>query len=164
MSSAGFLTHIKDASLPHPAVSERILLAIEAGIRVAWQTLVVSPATLATLTDVKTNEVAITVDLEYALDAVLKNGTCPVFTDAQFLPPKRGAEHVTFDGELLEKRPDLTFSFKNRRPGIDLSNNDAVFAECKILCNVTKKGIRLYASEGLIKFVRGDYAWAMPNA
>lgn len=164
MSSAGFLTHIKDASLPHPAVNYRILLAIEEGVRTAWQTLVGNPTSLAALKDEKTKEVNITVDLEYALDAILKSGTCPAFTDEHFLPPKRGAEHVTFDGKLPEKRPDFTFTFKNRRPGVDLSNNDAVFAECKILCDTTKKNIKLYASQGLIKFVRGDYAWAMKNA
>jgi len=44
-----------------------------------------------------------------------------------------------------------------------MSTYDAVFAECKIV-GPGPKNMRWYVSGGLIKFVNGDYAWAMPDA
>ncbi len=164
MSHQGFLTHVESASLPHPPIDFRILLAIEEGVRTAWRKLVGDAATQANMLDKKCKEVDITVDLQLALDKILSTKECPAFTDALFQSPSRGEEFVNFSGENLEKRPDLTFCLKDRRPGVDMSRYDAVFTECKILGSGDGKNMGKYISDGLIRFVNGNYAWAVPSA
>ena len=164
MSHEGFLTHVKNATLPHQPMDIRLLIAIEEGIRCAWKIIVGDEAKHTEMLDTKCKEVDITVDLEFALDRALQEASCSVFTDLHFVAPKRGVECVNFNGERLEKRPDLMFCLKDRRPGIDLSNYDAVFAECKVVDTKSSKNMGWYVKGGLSKFVQGDYAWAMPDA
>lgn len=158
----GFLTRISaETSLPFPPMELRVLLGIEEGIRVAWKSLI-SDATKHAIM-LKCDEVDINVDLELELDKTLSENTCPTFTDAQFNAPTR-SEFFNFNGEKREKRPDLVFSLKDSRPGIDLRKYDAVFAECKIIGGESNKNMGWYVKGGLSKFVDGDYAWAMPQA
>lgn len=164
MSHEGFLTHVTNAALPHPPMDIRLLIGIEEGIRSAWKVIVEDTTKNTKMLDNKYNEVDITVDLEFALDKILQEASCSVFTDLHFVAPKRGVECVNFNGERLEKRPDLTFYLKDRRPGINLSNYDAIFAECKIVDTNSDKNMGWYVKGGLSKFVKGDYAWAMPDA
>jgi hypothetical protein len=163
MRHQGFLTHIEKAALPHPPIDFRLLLAIEEGIRTTWKKLVGDAATQKHMLDKKCKEADITISLELALDKLLSTKECPSFTDAHFQTPSRGQEHINFNGGKLEKRPDLKFSFKDRRPGVDMNIYDAVFAECKIV-DPPSKNTRLYVKDGLVRFVNGDYAWAVPNA
>lgn len=163
MSHRGFLTYVEKASLPHPPMDFRILLAIEEGIRTAWKNLVGNATTQTAMLDKKCKEVDITVDLQLGLDEILSTKECPAFTEAFFQSPKRGEEYVNFNGNKLEKRPDLVFCLKDRRHGIEMNIYDAIFAECKVI-GPAPKNMRWYVSGGLIKFVNGDYAWAMPNA
>lgn len=160
----GFLTRVAKASLPHPPMDMRFLLGMEEGIRVAWSNLISDTSKYAFMLSPGCKEVDITVDLEFELDKTLAAKTCPAFTDEYFIAPKRGAESVNFNGKKLEKRPDLVFSLKDRRPGIDIGNYDAVFAECKILDGNSSKNVGLYVKDGISRFVIGDYAWAMPQA
>lgn len=160
----GFLTRVAEASLPHPPMEMRFLLGMEEGIRVAWKSLISDPLKHAFMLNSKCKEVDITIDLEFELDKTLAAKTCLVFTDEYFVAPRRGAECVNFDGTKQEIRPDLVFCLKNSRPGIDLRNYDAVFAECKILDDNSSKTVGLYVGDGVNRFVIGDYAWSMPQA
>lgn len=164
MSHQGFLTHVEKASLPHPPIDFRLLLAIEEGIRTAWEKLVGDATKQTYMLGKECEEVDITVDLQLELDKILSTKECCVFTEEHFQSPKRGEEYVNYNGEKLEKRPDLTFCLKDRRPGIDMNIYDAVFAECKIVGSESGKNMRWYVAGGLVKFVNGSYAWAMPNA
>lgn len=164
MSHQGFLTRITTASLPYPPIEMRLLIGIEEGLRTAWKSLKGDTKRRSFMLNNDCKEVDITVDLELELDKTLSTSICPSFTDSLFATPKRGAEAVNFNGNKLEKRPDLVFCLKDRRPSIDIGNYDAVFAECKLLDSNSNKNLGLYVREGLNKFVNGDYAWAMPQA
>lgn len=160
----GFLTRVTTAPLPHPPLDMRFLLGIEEGIRVAWKSIIANATKHAYMISKNCKEIDITVDLEFELDKTLAAKTCRVFTDEHFIAPKRGTESVSYDGQKLEKRPDLVFSLKARRPGLDFGHYDAVFAECKILDNNSSKNLGLYVKDGLSRFVIGDYAWTMPQS
>ena len=64
----------------------------------------------------------------------------------------RGKETVSFDGTHLEKRPDLSIYLTARLPNFPL------VAEAKIIDAV--KGEILYCSQGLQRFLNGEYGWA----
>lgn len=161
MAHIGFLTEIEKASLPYPQVSPRILLGIENACSESWQKVISNPLYLAKLNTC--NEVEATIFLIQELCLLLQNNTCPTFTKTLFSTPVRGQEVVNYDGKKLEKRPDITFSFLDTSRSVSMEQYDAIFAECKILDGASKS-INLYASQGINRFLNGDYAWAMPNA
>ncbi len=164
MSHQGFLTRIANIDLPYPPMDTRLVLGIEEGIRVAWARLLNDPAKHSFMLNSDCDEIDITVDLELELDNVLLTNACASFTDLIFAAPTRGGEAVNFNGMKLETRPDLVFCLKDRRPGIEISKYDAVFAECKIVFNHSSRNVGYYVKSGLKRFLDGDYAWAMPHA
>lgn len=161
MTHQGFLTHIAGIDLPLKSLDIRLILAIEDGIRVAWMNITRDVSKLKMLSSCK--EVDITLDLELALEELLSKPGSSAFTDLYFSAPKRGVESVNYSGTALEKRPDLTFDLPRRQPGVHASKYEVVSVECKIL-DSGSRNISLYLSKGLIRFVNGDYAWAVPNA
>jgi hypothetical protein len=74
----------------------------------------------------------------------------------------RQAEVANFDGTKLGLAPDLFFKLRNdeyeRR--MVLSEYDALFVECKPV-DSTHSASGDYCDLGLVKFVIGDYGWAM---
>jgi hypothetical protein len=67
----------------------------------------------------------------------------------------RGKETLSYDGSSLEKQPDLSIYLTNRSPSFPL------VVECKLIDAPSRKRIALYCNDGLTRFVRGDYAWAV---
>lgn len=63
----------------------------------------------------------------------------------------RGAESLNFDGAHLEKRPDLSILLSARALRFPL------IAEAKIID--ATKGEHLYCSQGLRRFLKGEYGW-----
>jgi hypothetical protein len=70
----------------------------------------------------------------------------------------RGKETVSYDGSHLEKQPDLSIYLTYRTPSFPL------VVECKLVDAPSGKKIELYCSQGLARFLRGEYAWAVREA
>lgn len=70
----------------------------------------------------------------------------------------RGGESVSFDGKRLELRPDLSLYLTGRTTRFPL------VVECKIIDSDDGKGVDLYCSKGVRRFVDGEYAWASSEA
>jgi hypothetical protein len=70
----------------------------------------------------------------------------------------RGKETISYDGSYLEKRPDLSIYLTYRTPSFPL------VVECKLIDEPSGKRIELYCSQGLARFLRGEYAWAVREA
>ena len=70
----------------------------------------------------------------------------------------RGKETMSYDGRHLEKQPDLSIYLTNRSPSFPL------VVECKLIDAPSRKRIDLYCKDGLMRFVRGEYAWAVREA
>lgn len=70
----------------------------------------------------------------------------------------RGKESLSFDGTHLEKRPDLSIYLTGKHPSFPL------VVECKLIDRESGKGVDLYCSNGIARFVTGQYAWANSDA
>jgi hypothetical protein len=70
----------------------------------------------------------------------------------------RGKEWLNYDGAHLEKRPDLSLYLTWGHPSFPLT------VECKLLDAETGKTVSLYCGNGLLRFVRGEYAWGHRDA
>jgi len=62
---------------------------------------------------------------------------------------------LSYDGRHIEKRPDIAIFLTNRNTNFPLS------IECKIIDRGDGKTIALYCSNGIRRFVDGEYAWAL---
>lgn len=106
-----------------------------------------------------TGEVAISEALLRVLCEVHAAEPCllPTFSD-EFETPVSDGSLRNFDGSKLITRVDFCFRLKvNPYPGRSKLYN-GIFVEAKL---ITSGSFSLYASTGLIKFLNGDYAWAM---
>ena len=106
-------------------------------------------------------------DVTAALRAVIENnlrqtGSIPGFNRHSYESVVRQGQAANFDGTRLTKSPDLCFKLRHddREPRMALSEFDALFVECKPV-DATHSAGHDYCDDGLIRFVRGDYAWAM---
>ena len=71
----------------------------------------------------------------------------------------RGKESISFDGSQLEKRPDLSIYLTDRKPHFPL------VVEAKILDGSGSRTVASYCGDhGLLRFVKGEYAWASREA
>jgi len=106
-------------------------------------------------------------DITAALRAVIENnlrqtGSVPGFNRQIYESVVRQGEVANFDRTRLGMSPDLCFKLRHDdcEPRMVLSEYDALFVECKPVDSTHPAGSK-YCDDGLIRFVRGDYAWAM---
>jgi hypothetical protein len=144
--------------LPHPRLGLSVILVIRRVLGCAIQKLRDQKADLA---NAKEDEVTA------ALRAVIENdlrqsGSVPGFNRRTYESVARQAQVANFDGTLLAKTPDLCFKLRRDdwQPRRVLSEYDGLFVECKPV-DATHFAGSDYCDKGLIRFVRGDYAWAM---
>ncbi len=71
-----------------------------------------------------------------------------------------GSKLKNWNGVHLEKQPDIAFRPQRMYPGIRYPDQMVFLVECKL---VTDEGLSLYGTEGMARFVRGDYAWAVSS-
>ena len=77
----------------------------------------------------------------------------------------RHAQVTIYNGQRPAKTPDLSFKLRyaGTEPRPVVSAHDALFVECKPVDAKHAAG-SAYCDDGLIRFVNGDYAWAMQDA
>ena len=147
--------------LPYPPLPPALQRVIRAAIGAAWGIV------LREISDGRcdgSGEVSITIELERALNHLLNEepSLVPGFSARIFETLVRGGEVVNYDRTSVEKRPDLTFRPAGPAPsGVERSHY-GMFVECKLLD--ATHNTRAYGDNGIMRFVRGEYAWAMPHA
>lgn len=150
----------RNAILPFDDYSEGVKRVICNALRVAWAMLCDEVAREAK--DVNTlDEDSITVLYKEILNRIRTSSPPPVpgFTHLAFETVVRDATVVTFDGKSVEKKPDLVFRTVSTSPGQPCHEYRGIFVECKIVSS--KHSIDNYADKGMLRFVAGEYAWAM---
>jgi hypothetical protein len=147
--------------LPHPPLSLRSHLVVELAICAAWKlvlTRVRSGFDLQAAT-----EDAVTHELyERLYDEVFDKGLVDGFDREVFASVRREPKIRNFNGTNLDKMPDLLVEFVDRPAGV-MNSQHGIFIECKPVDADYTVGAH-YCDKGLIRFVRGDYAWAMQSA
>jgi hypothetical protein len=146
--------------LPYPMMPAGTQRVIRAALRHAWSIVRARAAKNELPT---APEAQVTTILQFTLNELLDDESEPVpgFSSNHFETVERGAEVVNYDGTRLEKRPDLRFRLQGRTPRVPDRTHYGLFVECKLLDS--SHPLRLYASNGILRFVNGDYAWAMPH-
>ncbi|MCX6901481.1 MAG: hypothetical protein NT105_22605 [Verrucomicrobia bacterium] len=146
--------------LPHPPLSLRIHLVVESAIRAAWRLMVTRGRPdfdLATATeDVVTHEL-----YERLYDEIFDKGVVDGFNREVFASVRREPKVRNFNGNSPDKMPDLLVEFIDRPAGV-MNSQYGLFIECKPVDKAHTVGAH-YCDRGLIRFVNGDYAWAMQN-
>lgn len=159
--AVGFFTQGIDFSLPHPPIPQRTILLICKVIRRAWQLLAEYPP--ANFLLYSEHEDPITQVLAEIIENRLrKNGEVDGFDRTRFGRVIREPKITNFNKNHLDKMPDIFFDLKRDQYSI-LSDQDGLFVECKPI-DGKHPILSHYCNKGLIRFVNGDYAWAMQDA
>jgi hypothetical protein len=156
-----FLTKPVEFELPHPPIQKRMILFICKVIQRARQLLIEEPPVGFQISSAVENE--ITTELVIILENRLRHkGEIKGFNKKTYGMIHRDTKKVNFDKKHPDKMPDIFIDLQRDEKAI-ISDQDGLFVECK---PVDKKHSisSIYCKDGLIRFVNGDYAWAMQNA
>jgi hypothetical protein len=146
-------------SLPHPPYPKATLRVIEKAIAEAWRIIRDHPEGDFKIDTAEEDRV--TRELRACLmNRVLDGGTVLGFTSDQFRVT-REAKFESFDGKHLDKMPDLHIDVVRDSP-VSLPSADGLFVECKPVDSNHPVGAD-YCDKGIIRFVSGEYAWALPE-
>jgi hypothetical protein len=155
-SDTGTLTE-----LPHPAISLPVFLVVENGIRAAWELMRTRPRAgfdlLTEVEDVVTHEL-----YERLYDEIFDQSVVEGFDREVLSVVTRESKVRNYDGAHLDKMPDLLFGMVDR-PNVLRASQDWLFVECKPVDRMHSAGVH-YCGKGIIRFVKGEYAWAMTSA
>lgn len=147
--------------LPHPSLPLHVHLVVEAAICAAWE-LMTSHGRKDF--DIQAaDEDTVTLELyERLYDEVFDKGIVAGFDRAVFASIHREPKVRNFNRLHPDKMPDMFVDFIDRPAGV-MNSQHGLFIECKPVDRKHPAG-SAYCDEGLIRFVRGDYAWAMQSA
>lgn len=137
--------------LPMSAIADIHLQILAEGLQEAFDALRVGePATIAT-----GDEPEVTALLQARLNRMIEEN---VLWGQLVLCVVRGGESISFDGSHLEKRPDLSIYLSDR------TRHFPLVVEAKILDDGNSRTVASYCDSGLLRFVKGEYAWANREA
>jgi hypothetical protein len=160
---SGFLTAPilrKSREYPFADFPLPIKLIILQAIQTAWERIVEDSRQCGGALAGEGEEV-LTTRLEECLnDLLTETGYPSGFSASLFQTVIREASVTSYDDSSLKKKPDLTFRLVSSEPGRESSSHDGLFVECKIVG--PRHSARDYCNKGLLRFVIGEYAWAMP--
>jgi hypothetical protein len=159
--AVGFFTHGIKFTLPHPKIPRRIILLVCKVIEKAWQFLEEAPPTGFDLHSASENTITQAL-VQVIEDRFRQSGEIIGFNCALFGRVTRDQKVPNFDNKHPDKMPDIFFDLKRDKLP-NLSSQDGLFVECKPV-DRSHPLLSCYCKEGLIRFVNGDYAWAMQNA
>ena len=147
--------------LPHLPLSLHVHLIVEAAICAAWELMRRNGRSEFELP--AANEDAITLELyERLFDEVFNNDIVEGFDRNVFASIHREPKVRNFNGLHPDKMPDILVDFIDKPVGV-MNSQHGLFIECKPVDRQHPTG-SAYCDEGLIRFVRGDYAWTMQSA
>ena len=147
--------------LPHPRLGLPVILFLRRVLLRAFEKLRDRGFPLAT-----EREDRVTEQLFNVLENDLRQtGEIGGFNSTFYERVVRHAQVTNYNGQKLAKTPDLSFKLRNAgaEPRPVISAHDALFVECKPVDAGHAAG-SAYCDDGLIRFVNGDYAWAMQDA
>lgn len=155
------LPHISNQSGYPVPLPPNIIRVVARAIKYAWNEISADPAThLVNVTpgapeeDVYTD--AICNMLLQMLD--MAQPAVPGFTSETFQTVSRGENLSNYNGNQLNKQPDLIIRLANS-PLSFTRRLVGIFIESKVVCMA--KPINLYTTSGLSRFIDGHYGWTM---
>lgn len=156
---AGFFTGKIEYAYPHPPLNIRIVLVVENAVRKAWEILKKEPPGGLYLPAAK--EKSITIALLNIIEMLRATENVDGFNCREFETVIREGKLANYNGKHPDKEPDFIFRLTEIRVGTE-KVQDGIIAECKPIGAAHPVG-SVYCKEGLIRFINGDYAWAMES-
>ena len=157
----GLYDHRVEVELPHPPIPLSVFLVVESAVCAGWHLLRNQPRAGFDLLTAKEN--AVTLELHEAIfDKVFNSGIVKGFDRQVFASVVRGPTVRNYNYAHPDKMPDLLVELVDRPSGI-MNTQYGLFIECKPVDLDHSVG-KHYCDMGLIRFVCGDYAWAMTSA
>lgn len=157
----GFFVQGIDFSLPHPPIPQRTILLLCNVIKRAWKLLIDVPPTGFQLQSADEDTIT-QVMVEIIENRLRKNGEIDGFNHILFGKVSREPKITNVDKNHPDKMPDIFFDLKRDKLPI-LSDQDGLFVECKPVDKMHSI-FSCYCNKGLVRFLNGDYAWAMQDA
>lgn len=160
--AVGFFTQGIEYTLPHPKIPQRTVLLLCKVIKRAWHLLEEMPPSGFIFQSADEDTITQVLVDEIIESRLRKSGEVDGFNCALFGKVTREPKIANFDKKHPDKMPDIFFDLKrDRLPTI--SNQDGLFVECKPV-DLKHPILSCYCKKGLMRFVNGDYAWAMQDA
>ena len=147
--------------LPHPPLGLPVILLIRRVLLRAFELLREEKFNFASASE---NEV--TAALRSTIESNLRQtGEVAGFNRRRFETVGRQGKWANYNGTSMMKESDLVFKLRDdeSEPRPVLSEFEGLFIEAKPVDSTHPVGSK-YCDDGLIRFVRGDYAWAMQDA
>jgi hypothetical protein len=161
MSLMTKLENEENRKLPHPDIADSIKIIVEQVLFHAWNILLLNQSQYKIIVG-SSLENEITNSLCKIINAHLTKEDIDGFNENNFETVIRDGKIENYNGQIIDKMPDLTFRVKGRNKiGISNKSFDGIFIECKPVDLKHTIGSK-YCADGLIRFINGDYAWAMP--
>jgi len=145
--------------LPHPRIAVPIVLIVHRAIRQAFEILRERNYRFHS----KTEDAITQVLLAVVENRLRQTGEVPGFNANVFDEVTRQRQVENFNFQKIGKSPDLCFKLRSDHDGPSLSSHYALFVECKPVDRAHSPWSH-YCKLGLLRFVDGDYAWAMQDA
>lgn len=155
----GFFTDKIKYIYPHPPLNIRIILVVENAVRKAWEILKSEPSKNLYITTA--TEKQITIALLDIIEKLRATGMVDGFNSREFETVIREGKLTNYNGKHPDKEPDFVFRLREIRTGTE-KIQDGIIAECKPVDKAHPVGY-VYCKNGLIRFINGDYAWAMQS-
>lgn len=157
----GIFDKVAPVDLPHPPISLATFLVVERAVCAGWHLLLTEPRSGFDLNT--TTEDQITHELhEAVVNRIFDSGSVAGFNKQVFAPAIREPKIRNYNFSSLDKMPDLFIQFVNRPTGI-MTTQYGLFIECKPV-DKSHPIPKDYCDRGIIRFIGGDYAWAMTSA
>jgi hypothetical protein len=147
--------------LPHPPIPLSVFLVVEEALCAAWDRLRTYPKPGFNLLSAEEDVVTLKLH-EQLFDVIFDSGAVEGFDAQLFQVGSRAGKVRNYDETSLDKMPDLLIGLIGRR-NVFMRTQDGLFVECKPVDSAHSVGTH-YCDKGIIRFVRGDYAWAMTSA
>lgn len=145
------------------AISPNVLSVVIHALNEAWAIICADPAMhLAPPTKGNPEEDRYTDALCEILSYWLGGYDNPIngFTSDVFGAVERGVNLSNYDLSVINKQPDMVIRLANS-PLVQTRHYVGIFAEAKVVS--MKTSLTRYTQDGMARFVRGDYAWAMQD-
>ena len=145
-------------------ISEPVLQVVVRAIEYAWQRILADPAMeLETPSQSNPLEDVLSDAICNILEGLLHESPSPVlgFNSQVFVSVIRGEHLANYAGESINRKPDLVIRLAAPSP-TTADRMVGIFIESKVVQPSTALGE--YTDSGLLRFVKGDYAWTMQAA
>lgn len=149
-----------DIQYPYADIDIKSKLVVEEAIRYSWIDLISHPEEY----DIDLNtaiENKISEALQQKLENLKTNRALEGFNEDFFTIIPRSENLRNYNGQSLDKQPDFVIRPSKRAAGTNPLQY-GIFVECKPVDDNHTIGQK-YCMDGVIRYVRGDYAWAMPS-